>query len=78
MSMMRERLNSIGSVNPDLRIIGTNLGPTETPLVRIQIYPGLISYEDLQPLIAPDGAPIAATGPGTWGQLYAAGRRSGR
>lgn len=46
----------------------------EVPTQRIRIYPGVILYEDLQPLIAADGAPIAATGKGTWGQLYAIGR----
>jgi len=46
-----------------------------TPNVRIRIFPGVITYEDTYPLIAPDGAPISATGPGTWGQLYAAGGR---
>ena len=73
-SMMHQRLASVGTVEPDLRIVGTNLGPTETPLVRIQIWPGVIAYEELQPLITADGAPVTATGPGTWGQLFAVGK----
>lgn len=65
------------NVGPDLSFVGKNWGPTETPLVRIQIYPGVITYEDMQamPLIAADGAPIVATAPGQWGQLWAAGTR---
>lgn len=59
---------------PDLSIKGRYATPAETPLINIQVYPGMISYEDMQPLIASNGAPIAATGQGTWGQLYAARR----
>jgi hypothetical protein len=35
---------------------------------------GGASLTSLSPLIASDGAPIPATGPGRWDQLYAAGR----
>jgi hypothetical protein len=59
---------------PDLSFVGRYNTPAEIPNFRIQITPDAVVYEDLQPLIAADGAPIAATGPGTWGQLYAAGR----
>lgn len=76
MSTMRNRLVGVGSVEPNLRVIGENYGPVTTPLARIQIFPGLIAYEDMQPIITADGAPVAATGPGTWGQLYAAGRNT--
>jgi hypothetical protein len=62
------------TTNPDLSVRGKYGAPLERPLWRIQIYPGVIAYEDMDPLIAADGAPIAATGPGTWGQLYRAGR----
>jgi hypothetical protein len=48
---------------------------TVIPLTRIKIYPGVVSYEELMPLITADGAPVSATSEGTWGQLYAAGRR---
>jgi hypothetical protein len=59
---------------PDLSVVGRYATPTEIPNVRIQMGNGVIAYEDLQPMITADGAPIAATAPGTWGQLYAAGR----
>jgi hypothetical protein len=45
------------------------------PLVRIRIYPGAIGYQDLDPLVTSDGAPVTATGKGQWAQLYAVGRR---
>lgn len=60
--------------NSDLRVKGTYGTPSEMPLVRIQILPGVIAYEEMQPLITSDGAPIPATSQGQWGQLYAAGR----
>ncbi len=71
---LKHRIANVQSSNPDLRIIGTNLGPTEIPLSHVLIFPGIIAYEDTTPLIASDGAPITATGKGTWGQLYAVGR----
>jgi len=75
MSTLSNRIATVQQVNPPLVEKGRYNAPITTPLVRIAIYPGTITYEDnLVPLIAPDGAPIAATGPGTWGQLYAAGR----
>lgn len=55
-------------------IVGTNNAATQIPLIHIGIYPGVISYQELYPLVAADGAPIPATAPGAWGQLYAAGR----
>jgi hypothetical protein len=58
----------------DLRIKGTLGGPMYHPTQHIQIYRGTIASQDLMPIIAPDGAPIPATSPGTWGQLYAVGR----
>ena len=67
---------SVGSVQPNLTVVGKDYMAAESiPLTRIQIYPGVVLYEDLQPLITADGAPVTATGPGTWGQLYAAGVR---
>lgn len=58
----------------DLRVVGTNNSALETPLVRIAIYPGAVAYDEGGPLVAADGAPISATGPGEWSQVYAAGR----
>lgn len=68
-----KRVSNLSS-GPDLSIKGRYNTPAETPSINIQIFPGMISYQDMQPLIAADGAPIAATGAGTWGQLYAARR----
>lgn len=72
MSQLKQRITS--PTEPDLSFVGRYNTPAEIPNFRIQISPGTLSYEDMQPLIASDGAPIAATGQGTWGQLYAAGR----
>lgn len=74
MSSLSDRIASVGQVNPDLTVVGRYNTPTETPLVRIQVFPGVIAYDELQPLIAADGAPIAATATNNWSQLYAAGR----
>lgn len=45
-----------------------------TPLVRVGIYDGVISYEATQPITDNMGLTIPETTPGTWGQLYRAGR----
>jgi hypothetical protein len=58
-----------------LRDVGIYHTPEEIPLMRIQIYPGVITYEDAQALVTSDGAPVMATGKGTFGQLYAVGRK---
>jgi hypothetical protein len=73
---LRSRIYQAPGTPPSVQVIGKDYGNIkEVPTMRIQINPGVILYEDLQPLIAADGAPIAATGNGTWGQLYAVGRR---
>lgn len=72
--VLMQRLTQSYVSHGQLRVVGIYNTPSETPLTRIRVYPGIISYEDLQPLISADGAPIAATGKGTWGQLWAAGR----
>lgn len=74
MSVLRDRVSWAGPSYPNLRHIATYGTVEEIPLVRIGIYPGVITYEDTYPLIPPDGAPIMATGKGTWGQLYRVGR----
>lgn len=54
--------------------------PRQTPLVRIGIYDGVLSYED-GPIPDPGaGGPyiIPQTAPGEWAQLYRAGRLYGR
>ena len=48
-----------------------------TPLVRIGIYDGVLSYQD-GPISDPAGLVIPQTGPGQWAQLYRAGRLYGR
>lgn len=59
----------------NLTVVGMANGPNQTPLSRVRVFDGLVAYDDLHPIIAADGAPISATAPGSWGQLYAAGRR---
>lgn len=72
MTPLKSRIYQVGQVEPQVYNIGKDYGNIKAvPTQRIRIYPGVIAYEDLQPLIAADGAPIAATGKGTWGQLYA-------
>lgn len=53
--------------------------PKVTPLVRIQIFDGVLSYED-GPIVdpGPNAAVIPQTKPGEWAQLYRAGRLYGR
>ena len=53
---------------------GTVDAVAQIPLSQIGIYPGIATYKSDTPLITTDGAPVKATGPGSWGQLYAAGR----
>lgn len=69
---MKDRI--ISQTGADLSIVGRYNTPEEMPLMRISINPGYVTYEDLVPLIAADGAPIAASTPGTWGQVHAAGK----
>lgn len=67
--------------NPDLAYKYQWNAPTVQPLVRIGIFDGMVSYEDDQPLITPDGGIHLETptpGSGQWAQLYRAGRLYGR
>jgi len=73
---LRDRIASVGQGGPEYQVIAKDYGAaTMQPTVRIQIGPGTLYYDDLTPLIAPDGGIIPATSPGTWGQLYMTGRR---
>lgn len=72
MSVLRDRITNMPDTS--LRVKGTLNGPMIHPTQHIQIHRSGIASQDLMPLITPDGAPIPATSPGTWGQLYAAGR----
>lgn len=74
MSVLTDRMSWRSSTYPDKREVAQYGHITQVPLMRIGIYPGVISYEDMDPLTAPDGALIAATGRGQWGQLYRAGK----
>jgi 2,4-dienoyl-CoA reductase-like NADH-dependent reductase (Old Yellow Enzyme family) len=50
-------------------------GPVDYHAHGYAIYPGSgAGLTPYSPLITSDGAPIPATGPGQWDQLYAAGR----
>lgn len=65
------------SPNPDVAY-KTQWNPVNVrPVMRVGIYPGIVSYEDQQPLITPDGAVHMETAPGQWGHLYRAGRLYG-
>lgn len=63
---------------PDLRVVGTNNGPTEAPdsVVRATSS-GLLTYEDLYTGLGPDGKPALFTMPGTFG-TYATMAGKGR
>jgi hypothetical protein len=73
MSLLKRRIVNQGIQYPDLHEVGQFNTPEVLPLSRVIINPGTIQYEDLTSIITPDGRPIAATGQGTWGQLYQAG-----
>lgn len=53
---------------------GTPDTPMVMPMQLVQIGSTGIAYQDLVPLIMPDGRMIPATAPHTWFNLYAAGR----
>jgi hypothetical protein len=72
-SVLKDRIATYGQNEPDLRVVGNNLGPMTRPTSRIAIMPGVSTYEDMQPLYTSDGDIIPATAPGEWGQLYRAG-----
>lgn len=73
MSALYERITQ--PAYPDLREVGRYGTPAQMPLVRIMVTDdSTVLYEDTQTLWAADGAPIVATGKGSWGQVYSAGR----
>lgn len=77
MGALKERIQG-SPIGPlpitDLRVKGIYNAPEVTPLVRIGIYPGVVSYEEQQPLLTPDGGIVPENPKGQWSQLYAAGR----
>jgi hypothetical protein len=53
---------------------GTPATPMVMPLALVTITPHGVTQQDMAPIYAPDGETIAATAPGSWAQLRAAGR----
>jgi hypothetical protein len=53
---------------------GTGDTPMVMPMHRVQIGSAGLAYDELTPLVMPDGRMVPATAPHTWFQLYAAGR----
>jgi hypothetical protein len=55
---------------------GTGGTPMVMPLALVRVTQDGMTYETMQPLFTGDvnAAPLPATAPGSWGQLYAAGR----
>lgn len=79
MSTLKNRIASVGQLPPSLTPYTKDYADVKSiPLVRIQIYPDIVMYDEMRPLIAPDGGVIPATSPGTWGQLYMVGNRRGQ
>lgn len=73
MSTLADRITQ--PAYPDLSEVGRYGTPAQMPLARVTINnDSTVLYEDTQTLWTADGAPIVATGKGTWGQLYAAGK----
>jgi len=70
---MRSRLKEAPGF-PDLSIKGIPPGtPTDTPLRVVYVFQsGIVATTPADSLITADGAPVYATGRGTWGQLVAA------
>lgn len=78
MSRLRKRIADTGTAHADAMAgyhpYGTGATPMVMPLALVTVNPGGVTYQELQPIYAPDGEIIAATAPGSWGQLRAAGR----
>lgn len=62
---------------PNLRVVGTNNGPTEAPDSVVRATGGLLTYEDLYTGLGPDGKPALLVAPGTFGS-YATMAGKGR
>jgi len=81
---LRHRILAMGSTSPELAAV-TPATPMVMPLARVVVgaaqsgagsYGGYVTLGSAEylPLFTTDGAVVPATGPGTWGQLAAAGR----
>lgn len=84
MSRLRGRVAAVATV-PDRANAGYHPAaspatPMEMPGARVIYHPaaaypwGSVTYEDITPMWAPDGALIEGTAPGSWGHVRAAGR----
>lgn len=76
MSVLHRRLTT-GNTTTPLRPHGTAATPMVMPLAKVDYDgTGTLTYDDLHPLATGDvnGAPMAATTPGTWGRVVPAGR----
>jgi hypothetical protein len=62
------------AVNASYHPAGGADTPMVMPMTLVQIGSDGIAYQDLTPLVMPDGRMIPATAPHRWFQLYAAGR----
>ena len=61
-------------VNETYHPWGTADTPMVMPMTLVQVGSTGIAYQDMHPLVMPDGRMIPATASHTWFQLYAAGR----
>lgn len=62
------------AVNEQYHPYGTADTPMTMPFVRVQIGSTGLAYDELTPLVMPNGAMVPASAPHTWFNLYAAGR----
>jgi hypothetical protein len=75
---LRKRIASTGTMQQQAMGAYHPWGTADTPqtevITRVLINASGAQVERLTPLVAPNGAMIPASAPGTWGQVYAAGR----
>lgn len=73
---MISRVKTPQGGGPDLSVKGIPPGaPTAVPMQAVYIFQdGTVATVPADSLITADGAPVYATGHGTWGQVRAAGR----
>jgi hypothetical protein len=74
-SAMRDRLATPQEL-ADYHPYGTAATRMTMPLARVMIHGEGMTYETIQPIYTGDvnAAPLPSTAPGSWGQVYAAGR----
>ena len=78
MSAMRNRIAATGTAMTaamgQYHAYGTAATPMVMPLALVTVTAAGVTQQDTAPIYAPDGEIIAATAPGSWGQLRMAGR----